>query len=144
MKRNKEVHQSLGKAIKMLRERKGFAQEYMAAKLSMSQTNYSKLERGENCISLVELPILADLLDSSIFMLFFLGDVVKNPYLDNEQNALSVREYYERLLNIKEEELKRHQQLIAAVYIYLGRELADKLMGIITSPPATSNYQTAQ
>ena len=33
--------------IRKIRELKGYSQDYVAAKLKMSQTNYSKIEKGD-------------------------------------------------------------------------------------------------
>ena len=38
---------NIGLKIRQLRELRGFSQEYMASKLSLSQRQYSKIERNE-------------------------------------------------------------------------------------------------
>ena len=41
------MEKKLGQKIRMVRELKGFSQEYMAHALGLSQRGYSKLERDE-------------------------------------------------------------------------------------------------
>ena len=43
----KSLLMHIGTKIRKLRELKGYSQEYVASQLSMVQTNYSKIERGE-------------------------------------------------------------------------------------------------
>ena len=37
----------IGTRVRKLREMKGYSQDYVASQLGMTQTNYSKIERGE-------------------------------------------------------------------------------------------------
>ena len=42
------MDKKMGQKVRMVRELKGFSQEYMAHSLGMSQRGYSKLERDES------------------------------------------------------------------------------------------------
>jgi transcriptional regulator with XRE-family HTH domain len=52
----------IGNKIKKIRELKNFTQEYMANELSMSISNYSKIERDEISITLDRLDEIAQIL----------------------------------------------------------------------------------
>lgn len=52
----------VGMKIKKLRELRNFTQEFLAERLDMSQTGYSKIERGETDISISRLQQIAKVL----------------------------------------------------------------------------------
>lgn len=52
----------IGQKIKKLRELKNYTQEYMAAQLEMSVSNYSRLERNEISITLDKLQLVSEAL----------------------------------------------------------------------------------
>ncbi len=51
--------------IRVLRRSKNYSQDYMAAKLNMSQNAYSKIELGYTNITLEDFINIADLLNTS-------------------------------------------------------------------------------
>jgi transcriptional regulator with XRE-family HTH domain len=53
----------LGIKIRKIRELRNYTQEYMAQKLSMSQTGYSKIERNECDINISKLQQIADVFE---------------------------------------------------------------------------------
>lgn len=53
----------VGQKIRKLRELKNLTQEYMADRLEMSQSNYSKIETGETDISYGKLEKVAEVLE---------------------------------------------------------------------------------
>jgi transcriptional regulator with XRE-family HTH domain len=55
--------QNIGTKIRTLRELKGYSQEYMAEKLGISQSNYSRLENSEAEITLTRLEEVSEILD---------------------------------------------------------------------------------
>lgn len=60
----------IGEKIKKIRELRNYTQEYMAEKLSMTQTGYGKIERNESEISFQKLTRIAGLLKVEI------GDII--------------------------------------------------------------------
>lgn len=59
----------LGNAIRIQRVIKGYSQEYMASRLSISQNAYSKLEREETEISVKRVYEIAEILEISVYQL---------------------------------------------------------------------------
>jgi len=55
----------IGDKIRAIRTMKGYSQEYMAAKLHMSQSAYGKIERGKTDITVNRLKQVSDLLGLS-------------------------------------------------------------------------------
>ena len=53
----------IGQKIRQMRGLKGYSQEYMAEKLSISVTAYSKLERGDTSLSWDRLEQIAKVLE---------------------------------------------------------------------------------
>lgn len=56
--------------IRKMRENKNYTQDYLAAKLAISQNAYSKLELGYSNISLCRLFNIADVLEISVVEFF--------------------------------------------------------------------------
>ena len=65
------------KRIRLIRENKGFTQEYVADKLAVSQAAYSKMERKAGNCSLLTLEKVAEMLEVT---LPFLIDVKNEHY----------------------------------------------------------------
>ncbi len=57
---------TIGNKIRLLREERGLSQENMAAALEMTQSNYARLEKDDNRISVSRLIIIAKTLDITI------------------------------------------------------------------------------
>lgn len=56
----------IGQKIKMLREVKNFTQEYMADKIGLAQSNYSKIERDETDITFSKLQKISEVLGVNV------------------------------------------------------------------------------
>ncbi len=56
----------IGSKIKTIREMKNFTQEYVAERLEMSQSNYSRIERNEINIPVKTLQSLAEIFELSL------------------------------------------------------------------------------
>lgn len=56
----------VSKKIEKIRKLKGFSQEYVAAKLSISQNAYSKIERGETKVTTVKLIEICEVLEVDV------------------------------------------------------------------------------
>jgi len=110
--------------IKKIREEKGISQEYMAMELGISQSTYTKVERGEVNLYVDRLLKIADILDVGLSKIFNEStskifnvnsndsstntnqvQVVENLYNDN-------KEIINKLQNILEEENKHLKEEI--------------------------------
>lgn len=56
----------IGNKIRLLREEKGLSQENMAAALDITQSNYARLEKDDNRISVTRLIIIAKTLETTV------------------------------------------------------------------------------
>ena len=100
------MSETLGKKISVLRKEKGFTQEELAEKLSISPQAVSKWENDLSCPDIMLLPELASLFDVSIDEMF--GEKQKETVLlppDNRKNPdellLHIRIHSERGDKIK-------------------------------------------
>jgi transcriptional regulator with XRE-family HTH domain len=57
---------AIGNKIRILREEKGFSQENLASALDITQSNYARLEKDDNRISVPRLIIIANTLETSV------------------------------------------------------------------------------
>ena len=57
---------AIGNKIRILREEKGFSQENLAAALDITQSNYARLEKDDNRISVPRLIVIARTLETSV------------------------------------------------------------------------------
>jgi transcriptional regulator with XRE-family HTH domain len=57
---------TVGNKIRLLREEKGLSQENMAVSLDMTQSNYARLEKDDNRISVPRLLVIAKTLDITV------------------------------------------------------------------------------
>lgn len=60
--------------IRFLRETKNWSQEEVAAKLGMSTTGYSKIERGETSLTIPKLEKIVEIFDTDILEVMSLGE----------------------------------------------------------------------
>ena len=56
----------IGNKIRLLREEKGLSQENIAAALDMTQSNYARLEKDDNRISVTRLIVIAKTLETTV------------------------------------------------------------------------------
>jgi len=57
---------TIGRNIRRARKHQGFTQERFAEMMGISVLHYGRLERGERCVSLLQLEKIADILNLSI------------------------------------------------------------------------------
>ena len=57
---------TVGNKIRLVREERGLSQENMAVSLDMTQSNYARLEKDDNRISVPRLIVIAKTLDISV------------------------------------------------------------------------------
>jgi transcriptional regulator with XRE-family HTH domain len=102
----------IGPKIKKLRELKNLTQEYMAEKLQMSQSNYSRIESNELDIPFTKLQLIADILEINLTDLiefdskYFFNNVHAQTINGNINNATSENEkklYEEQIVLLKNE-----------------------------------------
>jgi transcriptional regulator with XRE-family HTH domain len=57
---------TIGNKIRLLRDEKGFSQENLASALDITQSNYARLEKDDNRISVIRLIIIAKALETTV------------------------------------------------------------------------------
>ena len=57
---------AIGNKIRLLREEKGFSQENLASALDITQSNFARLEKDDNRISITRLIIIAKALETTV------------------------------------------------------------------------------
>lgn len=57
---------AIGNKIRLLREEKGLSQENLASALDITQSNYARLEKDDNRISVPRLIIIASTLETTV------------------------------------------------------------------------------
>jgi transcriptional regulator with XRE-family HTH domain len=57
---------TIGNKIRLLRDEKGFSQENLASALDITQSNYARLEKDDNRISVTRLIIIAKALETTV------------------------------------------------------------------------------
>ena len=116
--------------IRKLREKRGFTQEYMAAKLDVAQASYARMENGETKITIERLGKIAELLETDISELFDSSKVTiqnqnvegtySNGYVENLH--IENKEMHEKLIEQYEQRLKDKDEQIALLKKMLEKE----------------------
>lgn len=113
----------VGNKIKKLRELKNFSQEYMADRLGISQTQFSKMERDESEISINRLKEISDLLGMKMEdVLTFDEKYIFNAY-DHGQAAFNI---YNQLINEQMQKLYEDKIKLLEEIIHLKDQLLQK------------------
>lgn len=97
---------NIGNKIRKTREEKGITQEYMALELDVAQSNYGRLEKDDNRITIPKLLKIAELLDVSISYLFSekAGNIIHHNRGDNAQASINaIYSDKEHIKSLKEE-----------------------------------------
>ena len=71
----------INEKIRFMRQQKGWSQEEMAHRLSMSPNGYGNIERGNTNINMIKLKKIAALLDENLLGLFGVQTVVAVPVI---------------------------------------------------------------
>jgi transcriptional regulator with XRE-family HTH domain len=109
-----ETGLKVGNKIKKLRELKNYSQEYMAEKLGISQTQFSKIERDESDMNISRLKEISDILGMRIEdVLTFDERYVFNAY-DNGQAAYNIYNHQvnEQMQKLYEDKIKLLEEVI--------------------------------
>lgn len=97
---------NLGIKIKKTREDKGITQEFMAMELGVSQSNYGRLEKDDNRLTVPKVLKIAEVLEVSVSFLFNekATNVIHQNNGDNAQASIgTVYSDKEHILSLKEE-----------------------------------------
>ncbi|MBL1233375.1 MAG: helix-turn-helix transcriptional regulator [Flavobacteriales bacterium] len=104
---------NIGLKIRQLRELRGFSQEYMANKLSISQRQYSKIERNETKIDWNKIVQISDILEITPLNLVSFDDtlIFKNNSTSEKPNyPKKLIEQYEKIIEQYERRLKQLEE----------------------------------
>lgn len=82
---------NIAEQIRIQRQRKGISQDAMAFFMNMSQSGYSKMERGETDISIARVYQVAEVLEISAFVL------LPKPKYSTGINFLGLRNTFNRI-----------------------------------------------
>ena len=120
----------IGYKIRRVREFKNLSQQYVADKLSVSQSTYSDMENGKIAVSEEKLAMIANVLDVSVDVINEYNDQVvfnsctQSGYINtNNINPIDkIEEVYKQILEVHE---KRITDLLAVI------EAKDKLIATL-------------
>jgi transcriptional regulator with XRE-family HTH domain len=122
----------IGEKIRKIRSLKGFSQDYVAAKLAMSQNNYSKIELGEVKVNTDVLERIAEVFDlKPEDVLTFDEKYIFNNHnsLYDNSNMINVqtgfadkeRELYEALLREKDSKIALLEKMTETLTAILNK-----------------------
>ncbi|TAH17470.1 MAG: XRE family transcriptional regulator [Cytophagales bacterium] len=116
--KNKSMHR-IGLNIKKIRELRNYTQEYMAESLKMSQTGYSKIERGETDVTVDKINLIAKILDVNLLdLLEFDGKITVigsvNDQATGIRNGIVIgKESFDKERQLYEEQIKMLKEEVA-------------------------------
>lgn len=114
----------IGENIRIIREMKGYSQEYMAAMLDMSQSGYSKIEMGVSQLSIAKLEKISDILEHDMNNLLQSRDGQTNIF--NNSNHAIVNSMIENLHSENKEIYDRLIHQLRGEIEFLRRMLDSK------------------
>ena len=117
---------NVGFNIRKLREKRGFSQEYMAAKLGVAQASYARMENAETKITIERLSKIAEVLEADITELFDSSKItiqnqnnegvgsgyIENLHIENKEMHEKLIEQYEQRLKDKDEQIALLKKMI--------------------------------
>jgi transcriptional regulator with XRE-family HTH domain len=83
---------AIGNKIRLLREEKGLSQENLASALDITQSNYARLEKDDNRISVPRLIIIASTLETTVTEL--VGEKANTVVNQNNNNPYKIDNPY--------------------------------------------------
>ena len=110
---------TIGNKIRLLREEKGFSQENLASALDITQSNYARLEKDDNRISVPRLIIIARTLETTVAEL--VGE--KSHNIVNQNNNHEANTYLQSTFHSD----KDHIQTLKVEVEYL-KKMVDTLL----------------
>lgn len=118
------------KRVVSLRKNRGISHEAMATNLDLSQTAYSKIEKGETKLSIERLYKIAEILDSSVEELMGFQSKYSQEIKDNEHFTVIAHQEVENLFQENKEisdKLIRHLEDLVQTKDQIIKELESKL-----------------
>lgn len=113
------MNNSVGYRIKKVRENKGISQEAMALELDITQSNYGRLEKSDNRLTIPKIQKIAKVLDITISYLFD----EKSAKIINQHNNENVQAYnVETIINADKEHITSLKEEIAYLRELLKKE----------------------
>ncbi|AUS06725.1 helix-turn-helix domain-containing protein [Pseudotamlana carrageenivorans] len=113
------MNNSIGYRIKKVRENKGISQEAMALELDITQSNYGRLEKSDNRLTIPKIQKIAKVLDITISYLFD----EKSEKIINQHNNENVQAYnVETIINADKEHITSLKEEIAYLRELLKKE----------------------
>jgi transcriptional regulator with XRE-family HTH domain len=109
----------LFKRIKILREQKGFSQEFMAVKLGLSRPTYIQIEKGERDITLPEAQKIADLFELS-FENFISGNNPLTLKVELEKSNKEKTQKTEERISIPQEKVEKFKETLLYILERIG------------------------
>jgi transcriptional regulator with XRE-family HTH domain len=108
---------SIGTKIKKLREFRNYTQEFMADRLQMTQSNYSKIERNEIDVPYSKLEQIATTLDLPIEGLIGFDEkmVFNSHQISGGYNGFNTFNFPEKFEKLYEAQLEAKDKLIVAL-----------------------------
>jgi transcriptional regulator with XRE-family HTH domain len=100
---------TIGNKIRLLREERGLSQENMAAALEMTQSNYARLEKDDNRISVPRLQVIAKTLEITVTEL--VGEKANN--VVNQHNNQEAITYLQSTFQADREHIQTLKEEIA-------------------------------
>lgn len=108
------MSKTIGERIRNIREEKNYSQQYVGAKLGITQKAYSKLENGESRMSVDQLLKIGEILETSpITILSFEHNNHMLRASNNFESINHLAELYERLLVSKDEEIALLKKMLS-------------------------------
>lgn len=106
---------SIGVKIKKIRELKNFTQEYMADKLGVGQSSYSRFEKDGNDLTFNQINKIADILEIGLDdLLNFNDQFIFNNYKSNKANqGYIVNNFSENERKLYEDKIKLLEEKIS-------------------------------
>ncbi len=124
-----KIQDMVGLKIRMIREMRGYSQEYMAEKLGMAQNSYSRIETNQTKLSTELLQKIATILGVSPMDILSQQPAIIN--LQSNQGTQQAighvdtivsenKELYAKILEQKDSEIQRLQRMVEALLEKLG------------------------
>lgn len=98
----------LGKAIRVVRQLRGYKQQYVSVKTGIPQSMYSKIERGESHLYVDKLIAVCKVLDVSPLLLFYCAGHT-HAYPVTEDTLRKEKIIIENVLNNNETDVEEEQ-----------------------------------
>jgi transcriptional regulator with XRE-family HTH domain len=118
---------SIGARIRKIREEKGISQEAMALELSLTQSNYGRLEKDDKRLTVPKLQKISEVLKTSVSYLFNeQSSYVIHQHDNQNPNAYNVdnlyqtnKEVYDKVIDQYEIRIKEKDELISILKVQL-------------------------